>query len=606
MLPVRQAGRHDSDISVACPHRATRQRARAAARRQPEAPVPAFTTCEVADYTWGREVHAAEAGRRWGRSAGRRRAQASPPLTDSYPARGAREGGLDVTGEGQLAPVSRVASGAGPHVAGDGPRPGEEGGTARGHGRLPLIIQGGMGVGVSGWRLAAAVATTGQLGVVSGVALDTLMARRLQLGDPGGHIRRALEQFPFPGIAERVLDRYYVEGGIGTRTAFRLVPKVTLTPARPGAELAVAANFVEVFLAKQGHNGLVGVNYMEKLQAATPAALYGAMLGGVDYVMMGAGIPTEIPALIDAFSGGAPGELTIEVQGAGESSHRLVFDAEAVLGTRPELDRPRFLAIVSSNMLAAYLARDPRTRPDGFVVEGHVAGGHSARPRGALVVDDDGRPVYGPRDVVDLAKMSALSLPFWLAGGQASPEGLSSALSTGAAGVQVGSAFALCEESNLDPGLRQALVERALAGTLSVRSDLRASPTGFPFKLAETPGTLADGDVAADRRRVCDLGYLRAPYRAPDGRIGYRCPAEPVTDYLRKGGQADDTEGRLCLCNGLLGTIGLGQRRRDIALEPAVVTIGQDLSFLHVLTKTGSGYTAADVVDYLLGGGRTA
>ena len=58
--------------------------------------------------------------------------------------------------------------------------------------RSPAIIQGGMGVGVSSWRLARAVARTGQLGVVSGVALDTLLARRLQTGDDGGHVRHAL------------------------------------------------------------------------------------------------------------------------------------------------------------------------------------------------------------------------------------------------------------------------------------------------------------------------------------------------------------------------------------------------------------------------------
>jgi NAD(P)H-dependent flavin oxidoreductase YrpB (nitropropane dioxygenase family) len=63
-------------------------------------------------------------------------------------------------------------------------------------GRPPVIIQGGMGVGVSGWRLAQAVAATGQLGVVSGVALDAVLARRLQRGDPDGQVRRALACFP--------------------------------------------------------------------------------------------------------------------------------------------------------------------------------------------------------------------------------------------------------------------------------------------------------------------------------------------------------------------------------------------------------------------------
>ena len=44
------------------------------------------------------------------------------------------------------------------------------------------IIQGGMGAAVSSWRLAKAVSRRGQLGVVSGVALDLILARRLQDG----------------------------------------------------------------------------------------------------------------------------------------------------------------------------------------------------------------------------------------------------------------------------------------------------------------------------------------------------------------------------------------------------------------------------------------
>ncbi|MBT3687321.1 MAG: nitronate monooxygenase, partial [Actinobacteria bacterium] len=59
---------------------------------------------------------------------------------------------------------------------------------------LPLLIQGGMGVAVSDWRLARAVSLTGQLGVVSGTAIESVMVRRLQLGDPGGHTRRAMSR----------------------------------------------------------------------------------------------------------------------------------------------------------------------------------------------------------------------------------------------------------------------------------------------------------------------------------------------------------------------------------------------------------------------------
>lgn len=68
----------------------------------------------------------------------------------------------------------------------------------------PVIIQGGMGAGVSCWRLAQAVSQLGQLGVVSGIALDLILARRLQDGDPGGHMRRGLDRFPFPKMAQRI------------------------------------------------------------------------------------------------------------------------------------------------------------------------------------------------------------------------------------------------------------------------------------------------------------------------------------------------------------------------------------------------------------------
>ena len=69
----------------------------------------------------------------------------------------------------------------------------------------PKIIQGGMGVAISNWHLAKTVSKLGQLGIVSGVALEVLLIRRLQDGDVGGHIRRALENFPFRDMAGRAV-----------------------------------------------------------------------------------------------------------------------------------------------------------------------------------------------------------------------------------------------------------------------------------------------------------------------------------------------------------------------------------------------------------------
>ncbi|WP_344585369.1 nitronate monooxygenase [Nonomuraea roseoviolacea] len=463
---------------------------------------------------------------------------------------------------------------------------------------FPALIQGGMGVGVSGWRLARAVARTGQLGVVSGTALDVTLARRLQCGDPGGDLRRALACFPVPAIAERVLGRYFVPGGIAPGTPYRPVPRLGLRPSRARDELAVAANFAEVFLAKHGHDGPIGVNYLEKIQLATPAAVFGAMLAGVDYVLMGAGIPTEIPHLLDEFAAHRPAGITVAVAGADDARHTVGLDPGALLPAPTEpLRRPKLLAIVSSHVLAGYLARSPRTRPDGFVPETPVAGGHSAPPRGRLRLDEAGEPVYGPRDEADTGKVAALGLPFWLAGGYGTPDGLAGALAAGATGIQVGSAFALCRESGLDDELRRRLLRAAGAGTLEVRNDPRASPTGFPFKVANVPGTLSEPGVHERRPRLCDLGYLRGPYVKADGAIGYRCPAEPVDTYVRKGGSAEEAEGRQCLCNGLTAAIGLPQHRADGYREPALLTLGQDVTFLRDLPEN---HSAADVVHRIL------
>lgn len=483
-----------------------------------------------------------------------------------------------------------------------GQRAGGMGADGMGGRGRPAVIQGGMGVGVSGWPLARAVARTGQLGVVSGVALDATLARRLQLGDPGGHLRRALAHFPGRAAAERIVARYFVPGGLDQAQPFRPVPRLGLRPSQARTELIVAANFAEVFLAKEGHDGTVGINYLEKIQLATPAAIYGAMLGGVNYVLMGAGIPAGIPALLNAFAAHAPAQLPVTVAGGTGDHHVVGLDPASLTGS-PPASRPEFLAIISSAVLAGYLCRTEASRPDGFVLETPVAGGHSAPPRGRLRLDDAGEPVYGPRDAIDQDQVAAHGLPFWLAGGYSTPQQVAAARSAGAAGIQAGTPFALCRESGLDPRLKRRLQEQAAAGTLTVRNSAHASPAGFPFKTAELAGTLTDPDVYAARPRLCDLGYLRTPYQRADGGVGYRCPAEPAEEYARKGGLAEDPDDRRCLCNALLATIGLGQRRAGGWTEPPLVTLGQDLRCLpELLHRYGRDYSAADVVRYLLDG----
>ncbi|WP_240322567.1 nitronate monooxygenase [Austwickia chelonae] len=466
---------------------------------------------------------------------------------------------------------------------------------------LPTIIQGGMGVAVSSWQMARAVASTGQLGVVSGTALDSVLARRLQDGDLAGHCRRALADFPDQGMAERVLTKYHRPDGRASGTPYRPQPRLTASPGQDALDLAITGNFVEVWLAKEGHQGLVGINLLEKIQMGTPAALLGALLAGVDAVLMGAGIPREIPQLIRDLTAGRAGELTLDVAGA-TRRHVTRLDPQTALGVPvPTLSKPEFLAIVSVHSLATYLCRDDRIRPDGFVVEGPLAGGHSAPPRGALQLGEDGGPVYGPRDLADLTKFEGLGVPFWVAGAQADPEGVAAALAEGAAGVQCGTVFALSTESGLAAPLRERLLAEVRSGSLRVRNDPRASPTGFPFKLAELTDSASQEGIYAQRPRLCDLSYLREPYERPDGSLGYRCPSEPVDLYLRKGGAEADTVGRRCLCNALMANIGLGQTRKDGYVEVPGVTLGQDLrGARRLLELYPQGWSAAEAVRWLL------
>src|SRR5689334_13982069 len=148
----------------------------------------------------------------------------------------------------------------------------------------PIVIQGGMGAGVSDWRLAAAVSRLGCLGVVSGTALDQILTRRLQDGDPGGHMRRALGHFPVRAMADRVLEEYFIPNGKQQGASYKAVAMHSKDSPRELKELCIIANFVEVFLAREGHTNAVGINYLEKVQMPHLPSLYGAMLAGVEYV----------------------------------------------------------------------------------------------------------------------------------------------------------------------------------------------------------------------------------------------------------------------------------------------------------------------------------
>ena len=468
---------------------------------------------------------------------------------------------------------------------------------------LPTIIQGGMGAGVSNWQLALAVSQLGQLGVVSGTALDHIFARRLQDGDPGGHMRRALDHFPFPLMAERAWSKFYVPGGKPASVSYMKLPMHTKDTPRELNELCILANFVEIFLAREGHDNPVGINYLEKIQIPHLPSLYGAMLAGVGYVLMGAGVPLKIPGVLDLLACHKPATYALHVTGAeeGDDTTMEFVPSEFMERDLAPLIRPKFLAIIASNTLAATMLKRANGQVDGFVIEGSTAGGHNAPPRGKLQLDEAGEPIYGERDQVDLGKIRDLGLPFWLAGGYGSPEKIRESLAAGAVGVQVGTAFAYCAESGLREDYKQALLAKVISGDARVVTDSLASPTGFPFKVAQLEGTLSERDVYLARPRICDLGYLREAYKGPDGKISYRCPGEPLTVYVSKGGKEENTVGRTCLCNALVATIGHPQVRSGRYVERGLVTSGDDLTGIARFLPPGEPiYHAVDVVKKLL------
>ncbi|HEU0298216.1 MAG TPA: nitronate monooxygenase [Longimicrobium sp.] len=469
----------------------------------------------------------------------------------------------------------------------------------------PLIIQGGMGVGVSNWVLAKAVSLRGQLGVVSGTCVDTLLVRRLQDGDEGGHMRRAMAAFPIPDVAGEVLQKYFKPGGRAPGEPYREIPMYRQVMTKVRDQLTVLASFVEVWLAKEGHDGVVGINLLTKVQMPNLATIYGAMLAKVDYVLMGAGIPKEIPGVLDRFAAHEPAQIRFDVEGLErDETHWLSFDPRVHSEQPPvEMKRPYFLPIIASNSLATMLVRKATGRVDGFIIEAPTAGGHNAPPRGELVLNERGEPQYGERDIVDLEKMKEHGLPFWLAGSSGSPEKLAEALAAGAAGIQVGTLFAYSEESGIDPALKRNVIRQAQEDRIDVLTDGRASPTGFPFKVVQIGGTMSDPETYGQRKRVCDLGYLREAYKRPDGRLDYRCAAEPVETYVKKGGVRENTEGRKCLCNALFATIGQPQARGEGVEEVPLITSGDELKNIRRFIGSDRGdYTAGEVIDYLLSG----
>ena len=466
-----------------------------------------------------------------------------------------------------------------------------------------------MGVGISNWRLAQTVSRLGQLGVVSGTALDQVLARRLQDGDPGGHMRRAFDAFPFRGDGRARLE--HATSSRAARPPRRRTTRLPDARARsaPGRwpKSCIVANFVEVYLAREGpRQSRSASTTSRRSRRRTCRRIYGAMLAGVDYVLMGAGIPLKIPGVLDASPTTSRRRIRCTWSARRRATTRRCTSTRATSSraTLPPLTRPRFLPIIASNTLAVTLLRKANGRVDGFIIEGPTAGGHNAPPRGKLTLNERGEPSTASATSSTSRRCASSGLPFWLAGGYGGAGRAAAGARAGAAGVQVGTAFAFCEESGLRDDYKQALLEQVGRGDGAASSPTRSrrrrvSRSRSSSSRARSPTRRC---ISA-RPRICDLGYLREAYRTPDGAIGFRCPSEPVSVYVVEGRRGRRTR-RAASASATRSWPRPARRKRAPrarSWRPASCTSGDDLTGIARFMRPGStSYTAADVIRVLL------
>ena len=465
------------------------------------------------------------------------------------------------------------------------------------------VIQAGMGVRVSGYEMANKVGSIAEqydlpvLAMVSGTGLSAVLLSEIQRGDE--KIINAVKAFPVPAIAEKILQEHPMQPDDRLR---RLPPMPEVlfdknheeAKAKKLTEILVVASFVEVWLAKNGHQTPVGINYLEKLQPSHPAEIYGAMLAGVNYIVMGAGIPNQIPSILDQLAQNEPATYAVDLDGTDEKAY-VTFDPSSIIPKSQQrpLERPRFFPVVTSNVLAKYLV-EKVGGIDGLIIELPEAGGHNAPPRGKQR-DEDGVPLYGPKDYPKLDELKKLGIPFYLAGGFGSQEGYQAALAKGAAGVQIGTLFVPTAESGYLQEYADQILDQIDNDVLEVEARYEF-PSGYPFKIAKISGSVSEPAVYAQRKRRCRYGYLRTYYKDKQtGKIKGRCPAEPVAIFVSKGGSEAETVGQQCLCSCLLAAAGCGPQG-----EKPLFTLGDNFIPIKDIKRRPDGrYGVEEVLLYL-------
>lgn len=266
--------------------------------------------------------------------------------------------------------------------------------------RIPLI-QGGMGVGISLGRLAGSVAQEGGIGIISTAQI---------------------------GYGEEDFDRNPEEANIRA-IASEMKKARAISP-----------------------DGIIGYNIMVALREYA-SHVKAAVQAGADLIISGAGLPTELPALVkDSATKIAP-----------------------IVSTNK-----------SANVILKYWDRKYGRTADLVVIEGPQAGGHLGFHKEELdkytpeAYSDEIRKII--QTVGTYAEKFKTRIPVVAAGGIASMEDVKRVLDLGVDGVQVATRFITTRECDADIRLKEALVHATAEDIAIVKS-----PVGMPGRAVMNP-----------------------------------------------------------------------------------------------------------------------
>jgi len=276
------------------------------------------------------------------------------------------------------------------------------------------IVQGGMGVGVSAHRLAGSVAECNAVGTLSSVDMrrhhPDLMARTTHIGT-GADAKAAINAANLEALDREI---------------------------RAARELAHG-------------RGLLAVNVMRAVAEYAPYVRQ-ACASGIDAVVVGAGLPLDLP------------ELTAE------------FPRVALV---PILSDARGIALILKKW-----ERKGRL-PDAIVIEHPKhAGGHL----GAARIEELGDPRFDFETVIPEARALLRTMgaedrvPLIPAGGINSPQRVRELFALGASAVQIGTAFAVTQEGDAHPEFKRVLAEAKPEDIVEF-----FSVAGLPARAVRTP-----------------------------------------------------------------------------------------------------------------------